>query len=287
VRGRQRFQCLYCGRQFILKRDKTSLRKKLWKEYVWHRQTLTQMADRYGRTVQWVQRQLDAAPISSVPDLPQRIIAVTDTTFFGRGYGILVVRCPRLKKNVHVHELQLETPAEYHAARASLETQGFIIEAAVIDGKRGVLAVFPDIPVQFCQFHQIAIVRRYLTSRPKLPAGRELRAMALALPTIAEQTFTNLLAIWHKRWEQFLKERTYTPNSRRFQYTHRRIRSAYRSLKTNTPYLFTYQKYPHLHIPNTTNSIDGFFSKLKHLLNTHRGLTIQRRYKLIQEILGL
>ena len=126
MRGRQRFQCLYCGRQFILKRDKTSLRKKLWKEYVWHRQTLTQMADRYGRTVQWVQRQLDAAPISSVPDLPQRIIAVTDTTFFGRGYGILVVRCPRLKKNVHVHELQLETPAEYHAARASLETQGFI-----------------------------------------------------------------------------------------------------------------------------------------------------------------
>ena len=145
----------------------------------------------------------------------------------------------------------------------------------------------PRVHLQFCQFHQIAIVRRYLTSRPKLPAGRELRAMALALPTIAEQTFTNLLAIWHKRWEQFLKERTYTPNSRRFQYTHRRIRSAYRSLKTNTPYLFTYQKYPHLHIPNTTNSIDGFFSKLKHLLNTHRGLTIQRRYKLIQEILGL
>src|SRR3990167_7766907 len=181
VRGRQRFQCLY-----------------------------------YGRTVQWVQRQLDAAPISSVPDLPQRIIAVTDTTFFGRGYGVLVVRCPRLKKNVHVHELQLETPAEYHAARASLETQGFIIEAAVIDGKRGVLAVFPDIPVQFCQFHQIAIVRRYLTSRPKLPAGRELRAMALALPTIAEQTFTNLLAIWHKRWEQFLKERTYTPTQPSF-----------------------------------------------------------------------
>jgi hypothetical protein len=154
-------------------------------------------------------------------------------------------------------------------------------------GKRGVLGVFRDIPVQLCQFHQVAIVRRYLTSRPKLPAAQELRAIALALSTMSEKVFIDLLALWYKRWEQFLKERTYAPNSRRWQYTHRRIRSAYRSLKTNAPYLFTYQKYPHLHIPNTTNSIDGFFSKLKHLLNTHRGLTVQRRYKLIQEILGL
>lgn len=236
--------------------------------------------------MQWVQRQLDAAPINATHHTPQQIIAVADTTFFGRGYGILVVRCPRLKKNVHVHEVRVETPAEYQAARDSLEARGFIIEAAVIDGKRGVLGVFQDIPVQFCQFHQIAIVRRYLTSRPKLPAGKELRAIALSLPTMTEPTFAALLTIWHQHWGKFLKEQTYTPDSRRWQYTHRRIRSAYRRLKTNIPYLFTYQRYPHLHIPNTTNSIDGFFSKLKHLLNTHRGLTPKRRYKLIKEILG-
>jgi len=263
------------------------LKKQLWKEYVWHRQTLNQLADKYGKTMQWVQRQLDTAPISIVPNEPQRIVAVTDTTFFGRGYGILVIRCPRLKKNVHVHEVHVETPIEYQAARFALEAKGFIIEAAVIDGKRGVLAVFEDIPVQLCQFHQIAIVRRYLTSGPKLPAGKELRAIAYALPTMTEDVFSNLLAMWYQKWEKFLKERTYAPNSRNWQHTHRRIRSAHRSLKTNMPYLFTYLKHPHLHIPNTTNSIDGFFSKLKHLLNTHRGLTLHRRYKLIQEILGL
>lgn len=263
------------------------MQRHLWKEYVWHRQTLSQLADTYGKTIQWVQRQLDAAPADVVPTVPQRIVAVTDTTFFGRGYGILVVRCPRLKKNVHVHEVRAETPIEYQAARIALEEKGFILEAAVIDGKRGVLAVFGDIPVQLCQFHQIAIVRRYLTSRPYLPAGKELRAITLSLPVMTEETFSNLLAVWYQKWEQFLKERTYALNNHNWQYTHRRIRSAYRSLKTNMPYLFTYLKYPHLHIPNTTNSIDGFFSKLKHLLNTHRGLTLQRRYKLIQEILGL
>lgn len=286
MRSRQRYRCLGCGRQFILPRDKRKLRQQLWNEYVWHRQTLTQLAEKRHRSVRWVQQQLDAAPITTVPPSPQKVIAVADTTFFGRGYGILVVRCPRLKKNIHCHAVPSETPAEYALARNELEKRGFILEAAVIDGKRGVLAVFQDIPVQFCQFHQSAIVRRYLTSRPKLPAGIELRAITRALPVVTQKTFVDLLTVWHNRWKMFLKERTYSSDGRHWQYTHRRIRSAYRSLKTNLPHLFTYQQYPHLKIPNTTNSIDGYFSKLKHLLNTHRGLTAERRYRLIQEILG-
>ena len=274
-----------CKRQFIPKSDKTRFRQKLWSEYVWRKQTLQQLAEEYGHTIQWVQRQLDQAPVNLNSHQPQKIIAVTDTTFFGRGYGILVVRCPRLKKNLHFHEVKSEIPEEYLKARKHLEAQGFIIEAAVIDGKRGVLRVFSDVPVQMCQFHQIAIVRRYLTSRPKLEAGKELRAITLALPTLNEKVFAELLGLWYQKWSEFLKERTYSEDQKHWRYTHRRIRSAFRSLKTNLPYLFTYQKYPELNIPNTTNSIDGYFSKLKQLLNVHRGLTIKRRYRLIQEIL--
>lgn len=137
-----------------------------------------------------------------------------------------------------------------------------------------------------CQFHQIAIVKRYLTSRPKLKAGKELRAIILALPAVIEKIFAELLELWHERWAEFLKERTYSKDGKHWRYTHRRIRSAYRSLKTNLSYLFTYQKYPALHIPNTTNSLDGYFSKLKQLLNVHRGLTPKQRYRLIQEILA-
>lgn len=217
--------------------------------------------------------------------MPRPIIACADTTFFGRGYGILVIRDPRLKQNLHFHEVQSETPEEYRYARHDLEARGYIIEGAVIDGRRGIHGVFADVPVQFCQFHQIAIVRRYLTSRPKLDAGKELRALTLTLPINTESGFHALLAVWFGKWDAVLHERTYAPDGRHWQYTHRRLRSAYRSLKTNLPYLFTYQRYPYLKIPNTTNSVDGYFSKLKQLLNTHRGLTVERRYRLIQEIL--
>lgn len=285
MRGRQRFQCLYCDRQFILPADRTKFRIRLWKEYVWHKQTLKQLATKYRRSIPWVQKQLDLAPVNRIRREPQKVVVVADTTFFGRGYGILVTRCSRMRKNIHFHEVVSESPAEYFKARQALENQGYSIEAAVIDGKRGVLAVFSDIPVQMCQFHQIAIVRRYLTSRPKLEAGKALRALTFSLPITTEKIFSELLRLWHEQWNEFLKERTYSEDGKHWQYTHKRIRSAYRSLYTNIPYLFTYQRYPHLMIPNTTNSIDGYFSKLKQLLNSHRGLTVKRRYKMIQEIL--
>ena len=66
---------------------------------------------------------------------------------------------------------------------------------------------------------------------------------------------------------------------------HKKLRSAYRSLKTNLPYLFTYQRCPKLNIPNTTNSLDGYFNVLKSKLNVHRGLSRERAKKVVIELL--
>lgn len=258
----------------------------LWQKYVWKRRTLQQLARDYGKSVKWIQKQLDYAPLHAYTINPQPIIAVSDVTFFGRGYGILVVRCPNLKRNLYWKEVMAETPEEYYRARKKLEERGYLIQGAVVDGKRGVASIFYDIPIQMCQFHQIAIMRRYLTSRPKLEAGKELRAIALALPSLSEASCAAVLQEWYRKWESFLKERTYASDNKHWCYTHKRVRSAYRSIYTNLPYLFTYQKHPELKMPNTTNSLDGFFNRIKSLLNVHRGLTAKRRYKIIQEILG-
>jgi|GEM_PF-3589818 len=53
----------------------------------------------------------------------------------------------------------------------------------------------------------------------------------------------------------------------------------------NKPYLFTYQRFPELHILNTTNSLDGFFNHLKNSIGVYRGKTPEHRYKMIQEML--
>jgi hypothetical protein len=169
----------------------------------------------------------------------------------------------------------------------SIHKQGFSIKAAVLDGKPGVRSLFANVPVQMCHFHQKRIIQRYLTCNPKLEAGIELKEIADTLTLSEEKEFSQKLTNWRNKWNDFLKERTYDLfNPKKWHYTHRRLRSAYRSLNINLPYLFTYQKYPKLNIPNTTNSLDGSFAHLKEKVTIHRGLRFNIKKKMIEQILG-
>ena len=243
------------------------------------------MADKHQRSEKWIRQQLDKSQPKGFYLHPQPVIGIADVTFWNREYGVLVVRAADLKQNLCWLEVKTETAAAYQEARDILEDLGFTFQAIVLDGKPGIKEVFSGIPIQHCQFHQIKTINHYLTRRPKLQPAKELRSIALALTEVTEEYFTILLSQWYEKWKGFLKERTTDPITKKWFYTHKKIRSAYRSLNTNLPYLFTYQKYPELHIPNTTNSLDGSFGQLKKLLNVHNGLRQQRRWKLIQEIL--
>jgi len=216
----------------------------------------------------------------------QPIVIGVDCSFFGRGYGIILARCPGLKKNLYWEEIDTENKAAYEKAKSYLENHGFLIQAVVLDAKRGTKEVFSGQVVQICQYHQQQIVQRYLTAKPKTQAGWELKAIADSLTRQTEETFRNHLEQWHAKWRLFLLERSFTEHGDHWWYTHRRLRSAYRSLRLNTPYLFNYLNHPELSIPNTNNSLEGYFSRLKQLLNNHHGLKKWRRYKLIEKILN-
>lgn len=66
-------------------------------------------------------------------------------------------------------------------------------------------------------------------------------------------------------------------------FTYKKLGSAYRSLKTNLAWLFTWYHYINLNIPNTTNVIDGQFADLKNKLSNHNGLLRARKRKFIDE----
>lgn len=213
------------------------------------------------------------------------MVAVMDCTFFGRTRGYLVVRDPHRKDNVYWSEIEHETRIEYQYARDTLESQGFVIQAVVADGKPGLKHLYEETPIQMCHFHQKQIITRYLTRRPKLEAGKELRELSFRLSDLCEESFALELEAWHVKWHEFLNERTVNPETNKRPFTHRRLRSAYRSLKTNLPYLFTYRKHPELNIPNTTNGLEGFFAYLKELVRVHRGIKTDLKLKIIESIL--
>lgn len=207
-----------------------------------------------------------------------------DTSYFG-SFGVMVFRDYYKRKNILWGFVVHEKLGFYVDGINKLKSMGWGILGIVCDGKRGLFNAFGPIPVQMCQYHQTAIVTRYITKKPKLEAGKQLRAVIQLLTVTDKESFTGALYAWHKKWKGFLSEKTINPETGKKHYTHKRIRSAYRSLKTNLPYLFTWYDHMVLNIPNTTNSLEGTFSNLKNKTRVHAGLKKQRKMKLINEIL--
>ena len=100
-----------------------------------------------------------------------------------------------------------------------------------------------------------------------------------------KESFEVGLNLWKAMLDAYLNERTKNPLTGKSHYTHKRLRSAYRSLKTNSKWLFTCYDYYEIHIPNTTNAVEAHFSDLKNKLKNHNGLSIQRKMKFIDSFL--
>jgi hypothetical protein len=208
-----------------------------------------------------------------------------DTTYWGRNFGVMLFKDAITKENLLKYYVRHETNALYIEGIQELQQRGFSILAIVCDGRKGLIQSFSGLPVQMCQFHQAAIIRRYLTRKPKLKAAQELMNVVDLMKQTDKESFAGALGLWFNKWQDFLNERSVNPLTKKSFYTHKRLRSAYRSLKHNLPWLFTWYDYYEMNIPNTTNAIDGHFADLKNKLRNHNGLSRVRKMKFIDEFL--
>jgi hypothetical protein len=109
----------------------------------------------------------------------------------------------------------------------------------------------------------------------------ELKKLTLKLTEQSKTDLINSLTDWCFRWSDYLNERSKSPSTGKTYYTHKRLRSAFLSLKRHFPYLFVFEYYKELIIPNTTNALDGQFSDLKNRLRNHNGLSKECKMKFI------
>jgi len=134
-----------------------------------------------------------------------------------------------------------------------------------------------------CQRHQIDIVRRYLTRNPKLQAGKELYFLTKNITKLTENEFITLFKQWTEKWIDFLNERSKNDETGKTYFTHKKLRSAWRSIKNNLPYLFVYQQVNGM--PNTNNALEGTFTALKNRLRNHNGMSKTNRKRFIDGFL--
>ena len=115
------------------------------------------------------------------------------------------------------------------------------------------------------------------------PAAQALRALSLTLTETTQAAFEAALKRWYEQYAAFLNERSVNEKTGHSHYTHKRLRTAYNSLKRHLPWLFTCERFPNLGIPNTTNLLEGKFSEMKQLLRCHRGLKKESKLRFIKD----
>ncbi|MFW2524434.1 IS256 family transposase, variant Zn-binding type [Aliarcobacter butzleri] len=139
--------------------------------------------------------------------------------------------------------IQTQKVDDYKYLLKELLALGYTILSLTIDGKRGVSNAFKDYPIHMCHFHQKRIIQRYITLHPKLEASQDLKKIMARLKYSDEIRFTKALDIWYIKYKDFLNEITIHPDSGKYSFTHKKLVSAYTSIRNNLPYLFTYKNY--------------------------------------------
>jgi hypothetical protein len=98
----------------------------------------------------------------------EKINLVFDASHFKREFCLFLFRS--CKRNVHYDFKDSEKIVYYEEALKGL-SQKYQFLSFTIDGRRGVIQLlenlFPSVPIQLCQFHQVKTILKYTTKRPK------------------------------------------------------------------------------------------------------------------------
>lgn len=273
-----------------MRRIRTRSLRHLWRDYVFHKQTLRELVDEYHRNPRTIRNQLNAYTPPSKTHHPRPVHLLVDATHFGErtndtSWCVTVFKDGKTSEDLWWQFGQTETTSTYLAGRTTLETLGYAILSVTGDGFGGIRSAFAGTPFQMCLVHMERIVIRGTTRNPKTEAGVVLLALVRSvfnIETTYPVFYRRLQAYWQK-YQTFLNERTTAPISGETFWTHDELRKAVMSLQRLAPYLFTYEK--DRQISKTTNALEGQFSHLKEVLAIHRGVSREHKEKMIHTIL--
>ncbi|MEA2056331.1 MAG: hypothetical protein U9O78_01270 [Patescibacteria group bacterium] len=187
------------------------------------------------------------------------------------------------------YKAQVKQDIEY------LKDKGYPLKGTVSDGKNSLVnaAKSHQVPVQRCLVHIQMRLKSLLTQNPQSAAGKQLKEWSYSVNKISNQYEAKILLLWfirlYKRHKDFIKEKTNyidpKTDKKRWWYTHKNVRKAYRLIANSFGQMFTYLRFKNM--PKDTNGLEGFFSQLDTKISRHRGLKQPKKENLIAWLLYL
>lgn len=168
--------------------------------------TLGELSAKYSKSVSTIQRKLRQMHHVHIISKYKHVVVQMDTTYWGRNYGLMVIKDALRNKILWHKYVKHETIADYMEGVEWLEKNDFTIYGVVCDGLRGLFSALSKYPVQMCQVYQQRIIRTYLTQNPELDASQELLALSKTLTKSDKEDFLDAFDAWYKKWKAFLDE---------------------------------------------------------------------------------
>jgi hypothetical protein len=275
------WKCKSCSKRFQANKKVLPSKEELFCLFAFNKQSFAELTQFYHMRRKTLQDLIYSVEFKKKVHKPRGIHLSVDTTFFDN-FAVVVFRDFYEKENLWFKFIDTERLIYYQEGKEYLEKIGYEILSVTADGLIGLPFVFKDIPFQFCHFHAKKAVTKYTTLKPKNIAGQELLNIMIHLRDYTEISFIKEIDMWFSKYHFFLKEKTIHPTGN-WSYTHKKLRSALRSIQRMSNYLFAYQV--DKNIPSTTNTLEGHFSHLKVRLSVHRGLSKAHKQKVIAGIL--
>lgn len=287
----QTYLCKSCGRRFRGKERERNNGKQeeIFNAYVFNKQSIRELKEQYGLSKNTLLTMIKSYQVKEKIHTPRPVYVIADATYFGSrkdgtSWCVVVLRDYHTKENLVWEFTDKESEKVYARLRYSLEEKGYVIKGVTGDGFTGIRKAFLGIPFQMCHVHMIRIVLRATTHNPKTNIGKDLYDLVHTLSYIDETSFRRLLQKYYTQHKLLLEERTYNQYSKKkWWYVRRELRSAYYSILMFLPYLFTCKT--DNKIESTTNSLEGHFRHIKHILGVHPGTSRWLKQHILDAIL--
>ena len=288
-KGKQRFRCNNCGIYFTSSNEGVSKKnREIWfREWILGKQTFKQLVLKSGyckRTLKsYFYDYLDNYPTWHIRS-SERVNLLIDGTYFANKVCLVLYRDNTVKATLFYRLTDGEWEDEIAEDLNNLLSLGIEIESVTCDGLRSILKavrkISPNTIVQRCLAHIQRETLIWLTKNPQSKAGVELRNIVKRLHLIDNKDKWGYWIVdivkWHECHKDYINQKTYKAETRRYWYTHKNLRKAFVHIKRALPDMFHYLD--NSNIPKTTNGLESFFGHLKQNISIHRGLS-KEHYK--------
>jgi hypothetical protein len=157
-----------------------------------------------------------------------------------------------------------------------------------MDGQKGLIAtaktLWPNVPIQRCQFHLVAFAMQHIGRRPTEKVGIDLMNILYSLKDAkthdGRDTWIRLYKQWEIKYDHFLSAKDKSGH-----FLRPRLRSARLIIRRALPNLFVFLDHPGS--PNTTNLVEGWINgAIAEMLRLHRGLRVHEKKALATSVLS-